>query len=152
MTATASYLDRLDRAARAASAEEDTYRKVTMERIKALERQRAFAFRRLNLVRAVAASIADANDEAEAAARGSATFLRELNWNGASERQREVVDKFLPVVTALWQMRDGSLPDGEAGPADAALADFERWFAENRNAPFESLMDTEVLELPLVEV
>jgi hypothetical protein len=152
MTTTASYLDRLDRAARAASAEEDTYRKDAMERIKALERQRAFAFRRLNLVNAVAASLADAKDEAEATARGSAAFLRELNWNGATERQREVVDKFMPVVTALWQMRDGSLPDGQDGLAETALAEFERWFAGNRNAPFESLMDTEVVELPLVEI
>lgn len=150
--AIAAYLDRLDHAARSASIEEEDYRREAMEQIKLLERQRAFAFRRLNLMRAVAASLAEAKDEAEAAACGSAAFLRELNWNGATERQREVVDKFLPVVIALWQMRDdAAVTDSEVNPAGAALAEFEKWFSENRNAPFEALMDTEVLELPLVE-
>jgi hypothetical protein len=152
VNATASYLDRLDQAARSASIAEDAYRKEAMERIKLLERQRAFAFRRLNLVRAVAASLAEAKDEAEAAASGSAALLRELNWNGASESQREVVNRFLPVVAALWRMREGATADADVSPADAALAEFETWFAANRHAPFESLMDTEVLELPLVEV
>jgi hypothetical protein len=60
-----------------------------MERIKALERQRAFAFRRLNLVRAVAASLDGAKDEAEAAARGSSSFLREVSGTlSAAERHR----------------------------------------------------------------
>ena len=58
--ATASYLDRLDHTARSASIEEEDYRREAMERIKLLERQRAFAFRRLNLVRAVVASLAEA--------------------------------------------------------------------------------------------
>lgn len=150
--AIAAYLDRLDRAARSTSIEEESYRREAVERIKHLERRRAFAFRRLNLVRAVAASLDDAKDEAEALARGSSTFLHEVNWNGATERQREVVEKFLPVVIALWQMREGPPSDGETTPADVALAAFEQWFAEHRNAPFETLMETEVVELPLVEV
>jgi hypothetical protein len=47
--AIAAYLGRLDHAARSASIEEEDYRRGAMERIKLLERQRAFAFRQTPL-------------------------------------------------------------------------------------------------------
>src|SRR5262245_39181985 len=106
MTATPldEFLDRLDQAARQASTAEDAYRRDVVARIKQMEQERAFAFRRLNLVRTVAGSLAGAKDEAEAVARGSVAFLREVNWSGATESQREVVAKFTPVILALWPL------------------------------------------------
>lgn len=153
-----AYLDELNTAARDANIAEETYRKDALARIKQLELERAYAFRRLNLIKTVASSMSGAKDEAEAVARASATFLSEIGWNGASEAQREVLGKFLPVIVAL---QEAVKAPADAGDADRAtdkpsikqeLAAFETWFAGKRNVPFLSLMEQEVLELPLVEV
>jgi hypothetical protein len=155
------FLDRLDQAARQASTAEDAYRRDVLQRVKQMEQERAFAFRRLNLVRTIASSLAGAKDEVEAVGRGSAAFLREVNWSGATDSQREVVAKFTPVITALWPLIPREEEEGAppAAPAvldiaapERELAAFETWFSENRTAPFLSLMEGEVLELPLVEV
>lgn len=151
----------LDAAAHAASVAEERYRSEAAERVKGLERARAFAFRRLNLVREVARAMTGAKDEAEALQSGSAAFLREVNWTGGSESQREVVERFKPILAALWRMSgEDAAPAGDIADIgkdlskDLArdLADFEAWFAANRHGSFLSLMDGEVLELPLVEV
>ncbi len=147
-----SYLERLDAAARAASGAEDSYRREAVERIKVLERARAFAFRRLNLVHSVAQALAGAKDEEEAVKLGSSAFLRELNWSGATESQREVAEKFKPIILLLWQMNEADSSEDIVRRVDDDLAAFERWFEEERNGAFLSLMDGEVLELPLVEV
>lgn len=159
MTATLDgYFEELNSAARDANVAEELYRKDALARIKQLELERAFAFRRLNLIKAVASSMTGAKDDAEATARASAAFLGEIGWTGASEMQREVLGRFLPVITAL---RDATREPADPGDAPREadkplikqeLAAFEKWYAEKRNAPFLSLMEQEVLELPLVEV
>jgi len=147
------FVETLERAAHVASAAEDDFRRTAMSRIRALELERAFAFRRLNLVKAIVAAIAGAKDEAEAVAMGSAALLREVNWTGASKNQRDVVDRFMPVIQALRRAGDAA---AEPPPTTTAAADelaaFERWYQDTRNAPFLSLMEAEVQELPLVEL
>jgi hypothetical protein len=147
-----NYLQRLESTARTASAAEDAYRHEAAERIKELERARAFSFRRLTLVSSVVGSMSGAKDEAEAAAQGSAAFLREIGWTGATESQREVVERFMPIIASLWRMCRDEPPAVDVSGIDDDLAAFETWFAENRNGSFMSLMDAEPLELPLVEV
>ena len=49
------------------------------------------------------------------------------------------------------ELQQGELRAGKR-ELEYELAVFEEWFAENRNGAFLSLMDGEVLELPLVEV
>jgi hypothetical protein len=146
------FLAQLEAAARSASTVEDAYRQDAMEQIRKLEQARAFAFRRLNLVRTIMSSMTGAKDQADAMAQATEAFLRELNWNGASESQRQVVERFMPMITIVWQLSSGiEVKDGIAR-LSSELAAFETWFAENRTASFLSLMDGEVLELPLVEV
>src|SRR5262249_17088361 len=57
------FLDALARAATDAEAAEAAFRRDIATRAKALEQERAFAFRRLNFMRAIAAVIADAENE-----------------------------------------------------------------------------------------
>jgi hypothetical protein len=146
-------IDNLDAAARSASVAEEKFRREVVERIAALERARAFAFRRLNFVKAIVAAVAGAEDHPSAIAQANAAFLRETSWNGASASQREVMEQFAPVANAIWDARQTGENDSESAAAiEQQLAAFEQWFERNRNAPFLSLMDREVLELPLVEV
>lgn len=147
-----NYFEELDRIAKAANAAEDEFRNSISKRMRELEELRSFAFRRLNLMKAVGHSVADAKDEEEAKSKASEAFLLEVNWTGGSQSQRDVVEKFAPVVVAVW---NASKP--EARPDDVVkiaeeLAAFEAWFGQSREAPFLSLMQKEVLELPLVEV
>lgn len=144
----AGFLDELQRAAHDAGVAEETTRREALQRIKASEQARAFAYRRLNLVKAVAEAVSGAKDDVEAAARGTAAMLREINWTGASQRQRDVADRFLPVVAAIHGTgKEGAAP---ASPAEQ-LAAFEAWYRADRGGEFLALMEVEVVELPLVE-
>jgi hypothetical protein len=145
MTDTAAALiETLGAAATAASTAEQDHQKEAARRAAELREQRAFAWRRLNLVRATTAAVRGADGPEAIAAAGRRTLLAEAGWSGATEAQREVADRFVPVAEAL-------AAGGEADPA-AALAAFEAWYAETRQAPFLALMEREVVELPLVEV
>jgi hypothetical protein len=148
MTAFATYVDGLAATARAASAAELQHQKQAAARAAELRAAREFAWRRLNLMRGVAAAVGGAEDEAAATAAGRAAMLRLVGWNGATQAQRDVADRFAPVVAAVW----AATRENPEADAAAALADFEAWFAAERSAPFLGLMEREIAELPLVEV
>jgi len=149
-------INRLDAAACSASAAEEACREEAAERIRGLELARIYAFRRLNLVKSIASAMNGAKDREEATEWAISAFLREVNWTGASESQREAIGRFQPVIDALWQIRQSEPEAGKTEPEHELLKheleNFEKWFSENRNGAFLSLMDGEVLELPLVEV
>jgi hypothetical protein len=149
MTAFATWLETLTADARAASIAEQQYQKEAARRAAELKTERAFAWRRLNLMRAIAAAVRPAEDAAAATAAGRVAMLREVGWNGATQAQRDVADRFDPVVLAVWAATRPDAQDG--GEAAAALAEFEAWYAE-RGTPFLALMEREIPELPLVEV
>lgn len=154
MTAKAldDFIRGLEQTAHAANVAEEAFRADVARRIRELEQERAFAFRRLNLLRALSPAILAAKDQEEAEAHGAAALLRELGWSSASESQREVAERFAPVITAIWQTGRSEDEKADAAPVADALAAFEKWFAANRNGPFLSLMEVEIQELPLVEV
>ena len=90
--------------------------------------------------------------------------MRELEWTGATEAQRQALEQFQPVVLAAWTL--SRVTEGEGDKAADTAADkaakmaalqraltvFEQWFAASRNGPFLSVMEREVVELPLVEI
>ncbi len=148
-------LDDLDRIAHNASINEENYRKEAAARFRELEQDRAFGFRRLNLMRTVTAALDGSETEEDAILRGSTAFLHELGWTGTSEAQQETLTNFAPVIAACWLATQPEAPETGA-PADSAsiiekLRAFETWFAEHRNGPFLSIMEREIVELPLVE-
>lgn len=147
MTSFATYLESLTATARAANVAEQAHQKQAAARAAELRAEREFAWRRLNLMRAVAAAFGDAEEEAAAAA-GRAAMLRQVGWSGATQAQRDVAERFTPVALAVWR---AAWEDPAADPA-AALAEFEAWYAAERAAPFLGLMDRDIVELPLVEV
>lgn len=154
-------LDELGRLAREKAVAEQAFRKEAALRAEELRQERAFAYRRLNLLRAVAAGVGGAGDETEALAAGRRILMREAAWTGAlTEAREEVARQFEPVSLAVWQAvraepEEGAArdDDDDAQPdAGAALAAFEAWYEDARGGAFLGLMEREVLELPLVEV
>lgn len=149
MTVFATYLDSLDATARMASAAEVEHQKEAAARAAELRTERAFAWRRLNLMRSLAGAVRGAEKAEDAATAGRAAMLGLVGWNGSTQAQRDAADRFAPVVLAVW----AALREGEDGTdPGAALVEFEDWFAAERGAPFLGLMEREMVELPLVEI
>lgn len=148
----AIFLDELEREAHGASVAEEAYRREVAERMRTLEQERAFGFRRFNLMRSITAAVAAAQNEDEALAKGQEVLLAELQISAASEANQETLRRFEPVLRACWSACQPESGEADTAAIAAALREFEAWFGTARSGPFLSLMDREIVELPLVEV
>jgi len=148
--ATLAFLDALKAAADQAEVAEGDIRREAARRIAALEQERAFAFRRLNLMRAVADAIADSESEEIAVANALAVLRGKLGWSSDSEARTEALSRFASVGQAVF--RDLAAP--EASPTTSvqnALTEFETWYAGSRHSPFWALFEHYIAETPLVD-
>lgn len=146
----APFLHELKAAAEAAKAAEGNFRRDTAVRIATLEQERAFAFRRLNLMQAIAESIASAESEEVAVASAFAVLSLRLGWASDSEVYTEVTAHFAPVALAVFRAST-SREDGPATNLHDALADFENWYAETRGSPFWTLFEHQMPDTPVVD-
>src|SRR5262249_21664564 len=128
MTPAPSFLDELKRATERATAAESDFRREVAQRIEVLESERAFAFRRYNLIRAVAEAVASAESEEIAVAGAAAIVRAKLGWASDSEARDAVVSRFAPVAQAMFASLAPRSDDQDASatPPDvvAALTDF----------------------------
>jgi len=145
------FLDALTRAAAEAENAEAAFRQEVAARAKALEQARAFAYRRLNFMRAIAAVIAQAETEDDAVAQAQGVMREKLGWAADSEARAETLAQFVPVVRAAFATL--APVEAEAEPADVAtaLADFETWYATSHPQPFWVLFETYMPETPRVD-
>ena len=136
-----------DRAAEA----ETSFRRESTQRIATLARERSFAYRKLNLVRAVAGAVVMAENEDAVAGLAGAVLRREFGWSSDSDARAAVLDRFAPVALAIF--RSFVSPEKDSGCADvlAALAAFEAWYAETHSGPFWALFDHYVPETPVID-
>jgi hypothetical protein len=150
VTVEAPFLAAFAAAAEEAGAAERDYRREASARIEALERERAFAFRRLNLMRSLATAIAAAESEEIAVANGQAMLREKIGWSADSESRSAVLSRFAPVAaSAFASLRPG---EGTAGSDVAkALAEFEAWYAETHTASFWMLFEQYMPETPVVD-
>jgi len=149
-TGVAALVAEFEATAREAWQAEDALRTRMAEQLASLERRRAFAHRRMNLVRSLAGAAANAETEEAATAAQRGAIRRELGWGVESDFQRGVLDGLRPVGVLLWQ----SLRAVEVATPSAmltALETFEAWFEATHGSAFYALFDQEVLEIPLVE-
>jgi hypothetical protein len=139
-------------AAAAAGDTETAVRKRAYAEIAAAERERAFAYRRLNLMRTLARAIGGADKEEEAVGRGLAAVRAELGWESDSDTRAATLDQFAAVIRATFAALAPETEE-EARGADVArtLADFEAWYERTYERTFWVLFEQEIAELPLVE-
>jgi hypothetical protein len=145
------FLQRLQTAADAASAAEAAFRQQAAQRIAALDRERAFAFRRLNLMRAIVEATVEAETEELAVGRGLATLRTRLDWSSDSKARALVLARFSPVVQAVFANLTAAESRAPVPDVTQALAEFETWYAETRDTPFWSLFDHYRPETPVVD-
>jgi hypothetical protein len=152
MTATlSSFLDGLKTAADAANKAEDEFRRNIAARTKALEAERAFAFRRLNLMRAIAEAIATAESEEAAIAGAKAELRSRLGWSSDSDARDEVLSRFAVIAQAMFAQLAPEDAEGEPADAAKALAEFEAWYAATHPMPFWVLFENVMQETPVVD-
>jgi hypothetical protein len=145
------FLDALARAAQEAEQAEAAFRREIASRTKALEQERTFAYRRLNVMRAVAVAVGEAECEETAVMTAQATLREKLGWSSDSEARTEVITRFASVASAAFA---GLAPsESETGKADVghALTDFEAWYASTHPLPFWTLFETYMPETPRVD-
>jgi hypothetical protein len=150
--AAAALLAMFESAAAAAGRAEAALRERVEAEVAAAERARAFAYRRLNLMRMLARAIAGAESEEAAVGRGLAGVRAELGWDSDSDTRAETLSRLATVVRAAF----ASLApphDAEARAIDVpqALADFEAWYERAYDRSFWALFEQEIAEMPLVE-
>lgn len=143
-----------ERAAADARRAEEAYRKRAARRIEELARERTTAYRRLNLIRAIANAVSGSTDAKKAAKAARAAVRRELDWDSETPRRKEVLDRLQPVFTFLAM---GEIPEssGEDGtPESAALTElraFEDWYRSETGSDFYALFDRYMPETPRVD-
>ncbi len=147
-----AYLASLNALASTASVTEDDFRRNIVAKMRELEEARAFAYRRLNLMKGVASAVSGAKDEEEARKAGVDVLYREIGWTGATEFQRTGAEKFAPVALAVWEATKPEADESVTKDIERELAAFENWYATARDKPFMTVMEQELPELPLVEV
>jgi len=145
-----SFLDALKAAAARAEIAEAQYRREAAQHIAALERERAFAFRRLNLMSAVAGAIAPCKSEEIAVANALAVLRARLGWETDSDARTDVLSRFAAVAQAVFHDLSPS-EDMTAAPVQEALEQFETWYADHHQMAFCALFEHYVTEAPLVD-
>jgi len=138
-------------AAKTAQAAEAELRKRMAGEVARLERQRAFAFRRTRLIRALAASAGTAKSEPEEVWRAQRQAVRdELGWTSDSDAYDAILARLQPVASAVWKCACAA--DGEPPAAVAPeLEAFEAWFENAHGKSFYALFDQYVTEVPVVD-
>jgi hypothetical protein len=162
MKPTRSFLDELKAAADRTATAEDELRREIAERMRTIEFERAYAFRRLNFMRAVADVVAGAEGEEIAVAAATAILRVKLGWSDQSEARDAVVSRFAPVAQAMYASlspdkraaakRDAAKRYAAAEPdVLAALREFEGWYAATHPKPFWVLFENYMQETPVVD-
>jgi hypothetical protein len=117
-----------------------------------LERERAFAHRRLSLMRAVGEAVASAETEEAAIAASTSVVCTKLGWESDSEAREEVTSRFAAIAQALFaslapqESEDSPRPD-----VIKALSEFETWYAETHPSAFWVLFEHYMPETPRVD-
>ena len=148
-----SFLSTLELAAQQAAKAEEDFRREVAERARRVEQERAFAHRRLNVMRAIADTIVSAESEEAAIGAATAVLRTKLGWAADSDARKDVLSRFVPVARRLFlslSVRDDGRMTAGTDVA-GALADFEAWYSSTHPNPFWILFEHYMPETPLVD-
>ena len=139
-------------AAQAAENAEKSFRATLQRRLEALERQRIFAYRRMNLVIGIVQEAArqDARDTAVAAV--IAFVAAEFRLERGRDRHETIIGQLASVAEAAALITHPSPEEDRAVPdLAAALATFEAWYQAETGAQFLARAYIALPETPLVD-
>lgn len=157
-TSMAAILAELQAAAQDAAAAEKAFKRDIDKRIAELEQARAFAHRRVDIVKALGAVAPEGALEACALARLKALFVH-IEWINESldeldPTECEVRDALMPLATAIEELArarpDASRAAPSPGPIEA-LAAFEAWYRQRFGCEFMGSFEERANFRPLVD-
>jgi hypothetical protein len=133
--ATATLVAGFEVAAKAAQQDEDAVRKRMVEEVARLELQRAFAYRKLNLVRTLCAAMTSAETRRPPSPMAWRSCVPS-GWEGDSETRTETLSHLKHVVRATFAALAPAAAEGCVADVATALAEFEAWCAARYQRPF----------------
>ncbi len=151
------YLDELERDAAACEAAEAEFRRTMKERVATLAAERAFANRRMNVMRSLFQTVRQAETREIAVAGAVAALRQRLGWREDSPARDEVLSEYAKVADAAFgETRPArEAVDEEPGPRTPAvreaLAGFEIWYLATRGTAFWVLFEHYMPETQLVD-
>ncbi|MET0169278.1 MAG: hypothetical protein ABW191_02710 [Aliihoeflea sp.] len=160
MTDTHPFITALASQAAACEQEESEFRRTMAARVAALAEARAFANRRMNLMKSLFATMAQAKTEEIAVAGAIAALSNRLGWRENSEPRDEVLAQYAKVAAAAFaatrQPDDdeivlASIDDRPMPDIKTALDAFEEWYIRVRGKPFWVLFEHYMPETQLVD-
>lgn len=143
----------------AAEAAERAVRAAVEAQLKAAERARAFAWRRLSALGDMARIAGLEPDRVLAVDRQLTALFRDIGWiEGGLEELGEGAQPLLDWLRPIAEALHAASHPAEEGEAEAAVADplaafraFEAWYETERGQPFLQVFDRYVPPTPLVE-
>lgn len=143
--ATPSFLDHLQQATHRSDEAEAALRQEMSVRLKKIEEDRKFAYRRFNFMRAVVEGTQSADSEDIAVARAVGVLRTKLGWSSDSEVRQAICESFAPVAQAIFACRDAE------ADVIAALDRFESWYHDKHGSAFWILFEHYIPETPVVD-
>ncbi len=139
----------------AAQQAEIAFRNSISDQIAQHERERQFAFRRIDIIERMIAAAGGAETRDDAVAAQRSVLKAILGWNADTEARLPVLDAWSRVAEAVWRFRTAELEAADAAPQQTTVPDalkaFEAWYLVEFGTPFLAMLDQEVEELPVVE-
>jgi hypothetical protein len=155
MTASHFFLDDLEQAAKTCENDEAEFRRTMNARVAALAEARAFAHRRMNVMRSLFDTVSQADDPAIAVAAAITALRNRLGWREDSEARDQVLDRYAGLALAAFRATHEDVtvaePDEPAPDVATALAEFEAWYASARGKSFWVLFEHYMPETQLVD-
>jgi len=146
-----AFLASLQSAAENADRAEDELQREIVERRKAIEQTRKFAYRRYNFMQTVAGAVANAENRDEAVEAALTSLRNSLGWAGDSEARQETMTAFVPVAEAVFASISPEATEPPEADVLGALARFEASYLEKRGTPFWNLFENYFPETPVVD-
>ena len=161
-SATDTFIDRLQADCTAAETAERSVRANVDAQIKAAERARAFAWRRLNALSDMVRAAANEPEREASVERQLVVLFREIGWieNGLAELGeggQPLVAALRPIAEALHdhahppQVEEGKEPPPAPPDPIAAFRAFEAWYEQERGQPFLQVYERYMPPTPVVE-
>ena len=146
-----SFLASLQSAVQHADRAEGELQREIVERRKAIEQARKFAYRRYNFMRAVAEAVTGAESRETAIDGALASMRSSLGWASDSEARQETMTDFVPVAEAVFASVSPAATEPPEADVLGALEQFEAKYLASRGAPFWSLFENYFPETPVVD-
>lgn len=138
-----AFIQDLERQAQVAARNEADYRIQTRDRLVQLEAARVAAYRRLNLLKGMAAAIAAVAEDPAALEAGIDHVCTRTAWSEANTAYAEVRARLTPVAVAVRTAERPPAPDQPPPSPQAPIltfTSFEAWYRARFDADFLSLL------------